>query len=32
MAVRTEVDVFITLGGEVVVAGEEQNELIRIEA
>lgn len=32
MAVRTEVDVFITLRGEVVVAGEEQNELIRIEA
>lgn len=28
MAVRTEIDVFITLEGEVVVAGEEQEELV----
>ncbi len=30
MAVRSEIDCFITLDGEVVVAGEEQMELIRI--
>jgi hypothetical protein len=28
MAVRTEVDVFITLNGEVVVAGAEQDKLV----
>jgi Xaa-Pro dipeptidase len=32
MAARTEVDVFITLKGEVVVAGEEQKNLILMEA
>ena len=32
MAARSEIDCFITLGGEVVVAGEEQMELIRIHA
>jgi Xaa-Pro dipeptidase len=32
MAVRTEIDCFITLDGEVVVAGEEQMELVRIKA
>jgi len=31
MAVRSEIDCFITLDGEVVVAGEEQMELIKIE-
>jgi Xaa-Pro aminopeptidase len=31
MAVRTEVDVFITLEGEVVVAGEQQKELVYLE-
>jgi Xaa-Pro dipeptidase len=31
MAVRTEIDVFITLKGEVVVTGEEQEELVRLE-
>jgi len=31
MAVRTEVDVFVTLKGEVVVAGEEQENLILLE-
>lgn len=30
MAVRTEIDCFITLGGEVVVAGDEQEDLILI--
>jgi len=30
MAARSEIDCFITLDGEVVVAGEEQMELIRI--
>jgi len=32
MAVRTEIDCFITLDGEVVVAGEEQMELVRVKA
>jgi len=32
MAVRTEIDCFITLAGEVVVAGEEQMELVRVKA
>ena len=32
MAARSEIDCFITLDGEVVVAGEEQMELIRIHA
>jgi Xaa-Pro aminopeptidase len=32
MAVRTEIDVFITSAGEVVVAGEMQRELVRIPA
>jgi len=31
MAVRTEIDVFVTLKGEVVVAGPEQEELIRLD-
>jgi len=30
MAVRTEIDCFIRLNGEVVVHGEQQNELIKI--
>ena len=32
MAARSEIDCFITLDGEVVVAGEEQMELIMIQA
>ncbi|MDD3642855.1 MAG: M24 family metallopeptidase [Candidatus Krumholzibacteria bacterium] len=32
MAARSEIDCFITLGGEVVVAGEEQMELVRVHA
>jgi len=32
MAARTEIDCFITLDGKVVVAGEEQMELVRVHA